>query len=173
MNFSATCHHSSHSSLPPRSVLLSTLPLHHWRLVNGLKRHSIGRCTPSRRGGLTFPGVGEMQFISAPDQLPAKRTSHPISRCWQHKKRKRKKKEAGRGWMCVEDGLVGREVLMDFRLVSQFLPTRQRWRRDGGGGETKAGKTNGKYTITKRKKGHMTPPLHLQIIHSFVNVLMI
>lgn len=75
--------------------------------------------------------------------------------------------------MCVawsEDGLVGREVLMDFRLVSQFLPTRQRW---GGGGETKAGKTNGKYTITERKKGHMTPPLHLQIIHSFVNVLVI
>lgn len=35
--------------------------------------------------------------------------------------------------MCAargEDGLVGREVLMDFRLVSQFLPTRQRW---GGG----------------------------------------
>lgn len=43
----------------------------------------------------------------------------------------------------------------------------------GGWGETKAGKTNGEYTITKRKKGHMTPPLHLQIIHSFVNVLMI
>lgn len=38
---------------------LSPLPSCHWRLVNGLKRHSIGRCTPSRRGGLTFPGVGK------------------------------------------------------------------------------------------------------------------
>lgn len=34
-----------------------------------------------------------------------------------------------------EEGLVGREVLMDFRLVSQFLFTQERW--GVGGSETK------------------------------------
>lgn len=151
MNFHPMCYHSS---LLPHRVLRfthSALLLHHWRLVNGLKRHSIGRCTPSRQGGLTFPGVGEMQFISAPDQLPAKRTSHPISRRWQHTQKKRKinnKKKTGGvggGCMCVaqtEDGLVKREVLMDFRLVSQFLLTRERW-----WGMRQRGKTNAKYPI--------------------------
>lgn len=33
-------------------------------------------------------------------------------------------------WGLGEEGLVGREVLMDFRLVSQFLFTQER----GGGG---------------------------------------
>lgn len=36
--------------------------------------------------GLDLSWRGETQFISAPDQLPAKRTSHPISRRLQHKK---------------------------------------------------------------------------------------
>lgn len=47
--------------------------------------------------------------------------------------------------MCVaqtEDGLVKREVLMDFRLVSQFLLTRERW-----WGMRQRGKTNAKYPI--------------------------
>lgn len=51
-----------------------------------------------------------------------------------------------------EDGLLGREVLMDFRLVSQFLLTRQRW-----GDETKG---ENKHQIPNHtqalKKGHMT-----------------
>lgn len=85
MHLYPTCCHSFLSSTQSCFHLSSLVPCH-WRLVNGLKRYSIGWCTPSRQGGLTFPGVGQTQFISAPDQLPAKRTSHPISRRLQHKK---------------------------------------------------------------------------------------
>lgn len=82
--------------------------------------------------GLDLSWRGETQFISAPDQLPAKRTSHPISGRLQHKKQ-----ELGGwggrdvvGWLVgglEGSGGVGWGVLMDFRLVSQFLFTQERW----------------------------------------------
>lgn len=57
--FSPTHPHPPLCLTPPHRSPLSPLLPRHWRLVNGLKRHSIGRCTPSRRGGLTFLGVGK------------------------------------------------------------------------------------------------------------------
>lgn len=74
---------------------LSPLLPCHWRLVNGLKRHSIGRCTPSRRGGLTFPGVGKRNsyrpqtscplnehLIQFPDACNTKKQEWGVDMCW-------------------------------------------------------------------------------------------
>lgn len=155
---------------------LSPLLPCHWRLVNGLKRHSIGRCTPSRRGGLTFPGVGKRNsyrpqtscplnehLIQFPDACNTKNRSGGLDMCWLGCR-------VGLG----EEGLVGREVLMDFRLVSQFLFTQERW--GGGGGDKEEKQTPNIWTcahIHRRqtgKKGCLNWPLDLLIIYSLVDV---
>lgn len=73
---------------------LSPLLPCHWRMVNGLKRHSIGRCTPSRRGGLTFPGVGKRNSYRPQTSCPL--NEHLI----QFPDACNTKNRSG-GWICV------------------------------------------------------------------------
>lgn len=65
------------------SLLSAALPL----VVGKWTKAPLNRLIHSVKArGLDLSWCGETQFISAPDQLPAKRTSHPISRRLQHKK---------------------------------------------------------------------------------------
>lgn len=126
-----------HRVFVPHSLPCAAMPL----VAGKWTKAPLNRLMHSVKArGLDLFWRGETQFISAPDQLPAKRTSHPISRRLQHKKtrvvcvcagvcvcwvvgREEKVGEVG----LEGEGLVGREVLMDFRLVSQFLFTPERW----------------------------------------------
>lgn len=93
MNLYLTCCHSflpsTHSPVYP-CLPSAALPL----AVGKWTKAPLNRPMHSFKArGLDLSWRGETQFISAPDQLPAKRTSHPISRRLQHKKQ-----EWGWGW---------------------------------------------------------------------------
>lgn len=86
MNLYLTCCHSflpSTQSTVYHSLPSTALPL----AVGKWTKAPLNRPMHSFKArGLDLSWRGETQFISAPDQLPAKRTSHPISRRLQHKK---------------------------------------------------------------------------------------
>lgn len=89
MNLYPTCCHSflspTQSSVLP-SLLSAASPL----AVGKWAKAPLNRLMHFVKArGLDLSWRGETQFISAPDQLPAKRTSHPISRRLQHKKQER------------------------------------------------------------------------------------
>lgn len=75
-------------SLSTQSLVLPSLPSAASPLAVGKwTKAPLNRPMHSVKArGLDLSWRGETQFISAPDQLPAKRTSHPISRRLQHKK---------------------------------------------------------------------------------------
>ena len=105
MNLYPTC---CHSFLPStQSPVLPSLPSAALPLAVGKwTKAPLNRPMHSVKArGLDLSWRGETQFISGPDQLPAKRTSHPISRRLQHKKQ-----EWGVGvcvgwWVCGGVGL--------------------------------------------------------------------
>lgn len=72
-----------HRVFVPHSLLCAAMPL----VASKWTKAPLNRLMHSVKArGLDLSWRGETQFISAPDQLPAKRTSHPISRRLQHKK---------------------------------------------------------------------------------------
>lgn len=98
MNLFLTCCHSfpfTTQSSVPHSLPSAAVPL----VVGKWTKAPLNRLMHSVKArGLDLSWRGETQFISAPDQLPAKRTSHPISRRLQHTHTKRKTRARG---VCV------------------------------------------------------------------------